>query len=87
MYNKYFDTLSAQYIIIPSICIISIYEPNQHAFACSPISHLKYANMITSIQPLQQPFEAKFTTLHIDKVDLARLRVSMFSSAYSCGFF
>ena len=32
-YNKYFDTLSAQYIIIPSICIISIYEPNQHAFA------------------------------------------------------
>ena len=33
MYNKYFDTLSAQYIIIPSICIISIYEPNQHAFA------------------------------------------------------
>ena len=33
MYNKYFDTLSAQYIIVPSICIISIYEPNQHAFA------------------------------------------------------
>ena len=32
-YNKYFDTLSAQYIIVPSICIISIYEPNQHAFA------------------------------------------------------
>ena len=54
---------------------------------CSPISHLKYANMITSIQPLQQPFEAKFKTLHIDKVDLARLRVSMFSSAHSCGLY
>lgn len=32
-------------------------------------------------------FKAKFKTVHIDKVDLARLRVSMFSSAYSCGFF
>ena len=81
-YNKYFDTLSAQYIIIPSICIISIYEPNQHAFALVRQFQLPIIKPIT----ITTTFSSKVYDSHIDKVDLARLRVSMFSSAYSCGF-